>query len=103
LETNYKRIGGIIMALQNTISFTSGIPNISNAYIRIDTISGNKNRLTIQVNSYVNQSAFTDGNPYVLEEQFTFTPSVEDGALNFIKQGYTYLKTLDKFKSAIDC
>jgi hypothetical protein len=34
---------------------------------------------------------------------YSFTPSVADGAKNFIAQAYEHLKTLPEFTDAVDC
>ncbi|WP_094603465.1 hypothetical protein SPSIL_015230 [Sporomusa silvacetica DSM 10669] len=90
------------MALQKTIALSSGL-TADNAYIRIDTVSGYKGQITISVNSYVSQAEFTGGQGYLEQKMYLFVPSVADDALNFIKQGYVYLKTLTEFVDAVDC
>lgn len=89
------------MALLLDVALNSGL-NVNGAYARIDTISGSKDGLNITLNYYVDQQAFTDGKSYVKQEVYYFVPSVADGADNFIKQGYVYLKTLDAFATATD-
>lgn len=89
------------MALQKTITLKNGL-TVENAYIRIDTVSGYKGEITISVNSYASQTAFTSGKEYLEQTMYTFTPSVADGSDNFIKQGYVYLKTLTEFTDATD-
>lgn len=90
------------MALQKTLILKSGL-GVADAYIRIDTVSGCKDSLSISVNSYISQDGFTSGNYPVQQDSFNFTPSVADDSANFIKQGYEHLKTLDNFIGAIDC
>jgi len=90
------------MALQKTITLDNGL-EVSNSYIRIDALSGSKNSLTIQVNSYISIEYFSDGKSFLNSNVYTFTPSVSDDSANFIKQGYVYLKTLSDFSDAIDC
>jgi hypothetical protein len=89
------------MALQKTITLTNGL-TATNAYVRIDTISGYKGELNISVNSYASQDAFVGGKGYLEQKLYNFIPSVADGSTNFIKQGYEYLKTLDEYKDATD-
>ena len=89
------------MALQKTITLQNGL-QIQNAYIRIDAINGYKGGLDISVNSYVSQQDFIDGKGYLEQKIYHFLPDVSGTALNFIKQGYEYLKTLDEYKDAID-
>jgi len=90
------------MALSKTINLQNGL-TIENSYMRIDSIAGNKNQLTISVNSYVSQQAFQDGKAYLEQKLYSFTPSVEESSANFIKQGYEYLKTLEEYQDAVDC
>lgn len=69
--------------------------SLSDIYIRIASVRGNKDLLTIEV-----EFDFPD-NP--LLKTYAFTPSVADGSENFIRQGYEYLKTLPEFAEAVDC
>jgi hypothetical protein len=92
------------MALSKTVSLDNGLPDVADAYVRIDTQSGSKDSITISVNAYVSKTIFQAGNPYIKPTQiFTFIPSVADGSTNFIEQGYEYLKTIDEFSDATDC
>lgn len=90
------------MALCKDIILENGL-QVKNAYIRIDTVAGYKGGLDISVNSYVSQNAFNSGQGYLEQKFYHFVPSVADGATNFIKQGYEYLKTLEEYKDAVDC
>lgn len=89
------------MALKKTIEMKNGLI-VSDAYIRIDSISGFKGGLDISVNSYVSKEAFEIFQGYLEQNTHHFVPSVEDGSLNFIKQGYDHLKTLPEYADAID-
>ena len=66
-------------------------------YIKIDRLSGSKDKIELIV-SYRD----TDGS-LIKKTAFLFTPSVADGAENFIRQGYQYLKSLPEFAGAVDC
>ena len=90
------------MALSKNITLQNGL-EVEKAYIRIDTVNGYKGLLSISVNSYISQKAFQDGKPYLEQKTYAFTPSVEEEAPNFIKQGYEYLKTLPEFSDCEDC
>ena len=90
------------MALSKNIILNNGL-TVNNAYIRVDTVSGYKGGLDISVNAYVSQQDFTDGKGYLEQKIYSFVPSVEDTASNFIKQGYEYLKTLEEYADTIDC
>jgi hypothetical protein len=89
------------MALAQTLNLTNGL-TVINAYIRIDTVCGSKDSLTISVNSYASQAAFQNGTGYIEQKFYNFTPSVSDNAANFIKQGYAHLKSLAEYSSAVD-
>jgi hypothetical protein len=65
------------------------------AYIKVQSISGDKNNIDATV-------MFTDDNVR-FSKKYTFSASVADGAPNFIKQAYEYLKTLPEFENSEDC
>lgn len=90
------------MAFTNKVVLENGLI-IEDAYIRLDTVNGYKGRLDISVNSYVSQSDFQIGKGYLVQKIYNFMPSVADGASNFIKQGYDYLKTLEEYETSVDC
>ncbi|MEK8128354.1 hypothetical protein WMW72_10610 [Paenibacillus filicis] len=89
------------MALQKKVLTDSGV-EITQAYARIDTISGSKESVDITLNYYVSQLAVSEGKSYLKQELYTFIPSVEDESDNFIKQGYEHLKALSEFEGAVD-
>jgi hypothetical protein len=90
------------LALQKDITTPSGI-EVKGAYARIDSRSGkNKGTMTFTLNYYVDRQAFIDGKSEIIQEVYSFVPSVEENALNDIKQGYEYLKTLPEFEGAVD-
>jgi hypothetical protein len=90
------------MALKKDIQFTpNGFDSaafLKNAYIKIDTISGNKNTLEINVIIY---SEKNDEKLPVQATKYAFAPSLNDK--NFIAQAYEYLKTLPEFANTVDC
>lgn len=65
------------------------------AYCRIASVNANKTigRITLECKS----------DNYSMEKYYQVPFSVEDGAPNFIKQAYVYLKTLPEWKNAADC
>jgi hypothetical protein len=65
------------------------------AYIKVQNVSGNKNNLNATV-------MFTD-DAIQFSKNYAFPASVADGAPNFIKQAYEYLKTLPEFENSEDC
>jgi len=64
-----------------------------NAYIKVESVSANKNSAQASV-------SFTD-NGKAITKSYAFSPDM-DGE-NFIKQTYNYLKTLPEFADAQDC
>lgn len=90
------------MALRKNIEFTpngfDSAASLSNAYIKVDTVSGNKSTVEITVIIY------SEKNEQKLPAQakkYTFAPSM--GNKNFIAQAYEHLKTLPEFDGAEDC
>jgi hypothetical protein len=66
-----------------------------NAYVKVVSISGNKNQVTALVSF--------SGEETHLEKTYLVPVTVDEGAKNFISQTYTYLKTLPEFAGATDC
>lgn len=91
--------------MNKTIELDSGATiEASQAYIRIDSFSGNKDEATIYINTYLSQQNFEDGKQAIEPTKIiTFPHSVEDGAPNTVKQGYEYVKTLEEYSDAVDC
>lgn len=71
----------------------------NDAYFKIERVYGNKHSVQIEVTGYDNSERHNE----IFQRNYSFIPEVEDGAENFIKQGYEYLKTLDEYADAIDC
>ena len=91
------------MALKMTTNGAYG-DSITDSYIRIDEIRGDKSRLNLVVNVYNVVDSVKHRVREILPEEggYALAPSVATGAKNFIKQGYLYLKTLDEFSTATD-
>lgn len=70
----------------------------TDTYIKINKIYGDKSNLKIIVNIYTS----SDCSILLDAKEYNFTPSVADNSVNFLKQGYDYLKTLDDYKTATD-
>jgi len=81
------------MALQATIQY-AGV-SISNAYLKVSSLSGNKNRVTFTLVSFNQQ----DGEQ-ITKQKFTFEPDMNGE--NFIRQAYLHLKSLPEFSGAGD-
>lgn len=90
------------MAIKKDQNLENGL-SVNDAYIRIDTVSGYKDEITISVNSYVNQESFVDGKPYLQHKLYKFKPNVESNAKELWTQGYEFLKSLEEYNGAEDC
>jgi hypothetical protein len=87
------------MALTQPITlidnFDEAIP-FDSSYIKISSISGNKDGITILID------IFKDKGGRLLERrEFYFTPLLNEE--NFIKQAYEHLKALSEFSASVDC
>lgn len=71
-------------------------------YIVIDTISGNKDSMGIDVKVYVSEEAYDVGQSYIENKMHSFVPDSSDSAGNYHKQAYEYLKLLPEYERAID-
>lgn len=69
-----------------------------NSYHQIDLINGNKEGLSMTVSVYDNH---LKGN-LIEQRSYSFVPSVAIDALNFIAQGYLYLKMQPEYEGAVD-
>lgn len=91
-----------LVALQKIDNTVSDIVNktitVENIYAKITKIEGNNESVKITM-SFFNKK---DGDIIDSSIAYTFVPNVSDGATNFIKQGYEYLKTLSEYSEAID-
>lgn len=76
--------------------------NLEEAYVKIENTNGNSEQQQVIIFIYANESARISKKNPVDQKDYTFQCSVEEGAPNFIKQGYDYLKTLPEFTAAID-
>lgn len=86
------------ISIQDTTLVPSQIEKsytISTAYIKIISVEGSKGSINIVVGIYKDDKL-------IITKTYTFTPSVQDSATNFIKQAYEYLKTLNDFRDATD-
>jgi hypothetical protein len=74
----------------------NGIQKMSfSAYVKVDSVSGNKSVVTAIVHFAGDVAKFT--------KQYQVPVSVETGASNFIEQVYKHLKALPEFAGAEDC
>ena len=87
------------MALQQKKVYKNnfGIDTSLTTYIVVENMCGNKKELSFSVYYY------TDENKSILVDSkaFFFVPTLEGD--NFIKQAYSYLKSLPEYADAIDC
>jgi hypothetical protein len=90
------------MALRKSIFFTpngyDSQASLTNAYVKVETISGGKQNLMVNVGFYNDK---TSPMTKAKTNTYEFAPSM-DGE-NFVKQAYEHLKTLPEFYGANDC
>jgi hypothetical protein len=65
------------------------------AVCKVTSITGNKMKLDFTVAHISDMAQY--------ERSYSFEPSIDEGAPNFIKQAYLHLKTLSEFSGAEDC
>ncbi len=91
------------MALRKNIEVTpkgfDTSSQLSNAYIRVDSISGNKNNIDATVVFYNDKD---DQKIPAQVKTYRFSPDTDQSAKNFIAQAYEHLKTLSDFSGATD-
>lgn len=86
------------MALQKNYQTQDQFGNdvvLSNCYIKVSKVSGDKNTVSAYVDFIVNAD---DGS--LLQRLYRFSPDMNGS--NFIKQAYEHLKTLPEFAGAAD-
>jgi hypothetical protein len=71
---------------------------LSNCYVQIFNVSGNKDSMCIEVVIYLDSTKST----IIEHKKYWFTPNTSNDSMNFIKQGYEYLKTLPEYENALD-
>jgi hypothetical protein len=81
--------GGVATTQENAVL------EIPSAYIVVYSVEGTKMQMRATVHLRGEEAALT--------KFYTFEPSVDDGAPNFIAQAYEHLKTLPEFSDAVDC
>jgi hypothetical protein len=85
------------MALSKTVKKTirgyDGFVSVDNCYIKVTSISGDKNKIDYTIGFY-------NGDKVIESSNYSFTPDMTGE--NFIKQAYTHLKTLPEFEGATD-
>ena len=67
--------------------------NLYNAYIKVESVFGDKTNVTATVSTKIGENVKT--------KFYQFKPNLDGG--NFIKQSYEHLKTLSEFADAVDC
>ncbi|KNH23934.1 hypothetical protein ACS78_08255 [Priestia megaterium] len=79
-------------------SYILNVPyTVEQGYVRVESIQGTKESLVV-ILSYRKSS---DG--FILKKKIIdFSPSLDDGAVNYHKQIYEYLKQTEEFSMAVD-
>ncbi|MCB5235517.1 hypothetical protein [Niallia circulans] len=89
------------MSLITKVTLESGI-EITNAYITIGRLEEQNKYITIYVETFLDQAAYLEGKPYVSRKSYNFDADVSENSLNYRKQGYEFMKTMDEYGDAID-
>jgi hypothetical protein len=87
------------MALTKTIVLKDNFDDdkqFSNAYIKVDSLSGNKTHMRVSIGIYREKNGQNISN-----QQIIFTPDLS--GTNFIAQAYETMKQDARFSGAIDC
>jgi hypothetical protein len=90
-----------IMAFEMDVESDMGI-SFPSTYCYIHKIGGSKDLLYLQVNWYVDQAARFNNLKPIESRGYSFIPDVGEESLNFIKQGYIFLKTLEEFADTVN-
>lgn len=89
------------MAFLRNISLDNGL-FARQAYCKIESISGDKERIGIVLKYYLDEQAARDRSIPLKQESYFYTPDLSETASNLFKQGYDYVKGLPGFESLID-
>jgi hypothetical protein len=87
------------MALTKTIVLKDNFDDdkqFSNAYIKVDSLSGNKTQMRVSIGVYREKNGQS-----ISKQQVIFTPDLS--GINFIAQAYAAIKQDARFANAIDC
>lgn len=87
--------------IKNTKLIQDESIEIENAYFRIESISGTKNKMSMTVSIYSNKNNSIPGKQ-LFSIGYIFIPNLDEGSDNIFKQGYTFLKSLPEFIDAKD-
>ena len=96
LKTHLRKTGEAVISFEGQSSkLENYTKDFGDVYIKVESVSASKNKGAAIV------SFTSDANKF--DKSYEINVSVQDGAENFIKQAYNYLKTLPEFSSAVDC
>lgn len=88
------------MAISKKFSTTFGI-ELDQAYMRVGSISGNKNHLDVVIHIFANKITAENGGSVVAVFRYGFKP--ERNGKTWDAQAYDHLKTMPEFDGATDC
>ena len=89
------------MGLIVTSLLDSGI-NVKQSYARIETVIGNKSKLSVYLDYYVNKESADRGVPSFNRTVHEFIPNSDDASERWDKQAYEHIKSLPEFANAVD-
>lgn len=84
----------------NILDTTIGVP-LPEAYIKVDTFSGEKHNTFVSVIFFATEAAYLAQSDYVMTANFSFSTISLTG--DIIPAIYNRLKTLTEFAGATDC
>lgn len=88
------------MAISKTIDFKGVV--VENAYIKVEGLSGNKEKIVFYLNAYKDVIASENKENALNSHMIEFVPSKDEESLRWDKQAYEYAKTLPEYTEAID-
>jgi hypothetical protein len=88
------------MALSEKFSTTFGI-ELDKAYMRVGSVSGNKNHVDVVLHIFANKTTAENGGSVMAVFRCGFKP--EENGKTWDAQAYAHLKTLPEFAGATDC
>jgi len=88
------------MALSKKFSTSFGI-ELDQAYMRVGSVSGNKNHVDVALHTFANKVAAENNGSVIAVFRSSFKPT-ENGK-TWDAQAYDHLKTLPEFADATDC
>lgn len=97
-KVEYRSNDDAINLLNLTTTIVESV-QLSNVYVMVDKLQGDKTLIEFTINHYMDSSKQT----LIRATNHVFVPDVSDRAKNFVEQAYEHLKSLNEYANAIDC